>query len=117
MAQQFNYYRYTDNNAANWAVKVSSSAAGATGLGWGAPSAADPAAPKGFHPRVVYFLEPATQRKRAVPCATPAAFAALRAPGHAAVSLPDDNALVGPDWTVIGGREERFKTPHVIPHI
>jgi hypothetical protein len=114
VAQQFNYYRYTDNAGNFHAVKVSSSAVGATGLGWGAPSAADPPAPKGFHPRVVYFLEPVSQRKRAVPCATPAAFAALRAPGAAAVSLPDDNLLIGLNWNVIGGREERFRNVHLL---
>ena len=114
MAQTFDYHRYVDNNANNYAVRVSSSAVGATGFGWGAASAADPAPPKGFHPRVVYMYHPATKRKRAIPCGTPAAFAALRAPGHAAVSLPDDNQLIGDDWTIVGGREERFRTPHLI---
>lgn len=114
MAQTFNYHRYTNNAGGFYAVKVGSSAVEAIGTGWAAASAADPPAPKGFHPRVVYFLHPGTQRKRAVPVATPAAYAALREPGHAAVSLPDDNALIGPDWNIIGGREERHKVPHLI---
>lgn len=114
MAQTFNYFRYTDNNGGHWAAKVGSSATGATGLGWAAASAADPMVPKGTRLRAIYFLEPGSQRKRAVPCATPAAFAALKAPGAAAVSLPDDNQLVGSNWNVIGGREERFPTVHLI---
>jgi hypothetical protein len=114
VAQTFNYFRYTDNAGGHWAVKVGSSATGATGLGWSAASAADPAIPKGSRLRCIYFLHPATQRKRAVPCGTPAAFAALKAPGAAAVSLPDDNQLIGDSWNVIGGREEKLPTVHLI---
>jgi hypothetical protein len=114
MAQTFNYFRYTDNNGGNWSVKVGSSATQAGGLGWGSASASDPPIPKGSRLRAVYFLHPATQRKRAVPCATAAAFAALKAPGHAAVSLPDDNQLIGDGWNVIGGREEKLPTVHLI---
>ena len=114
MAQTFDYFQYTDNSGATWSVKVGSSATQAAGLGWGSHSNADPGIPKGSRLRAVYFLHPATQRKRAVPCATPAAFAALKAPGHAGVSLPDDNQLIGDTWNVIGGREEKIPTVHLI---
>jgi hypothetical protein len=114
VSQTFDYFRYTDNNGGHWAVKVGSSATGATGLGWGSPSAADPPIPKGARLRMVYFLHPASQRKRAVPCGTPAAFAALKASGASPVSLPDDNQLVGDTWNAIGGREEKLPTVHLI---
>ena len=110
----YNYYRYTrDDGTTFHALKVGSSAAGAAGTGFGAASAADPPAPYGFHPRVVYVLHPASQRKRAVPVATPTAFAALTAGGQS-ISMPELTDIDGEDWEVIGGRGERAPVAHLI---
>lgn len=110
----YNYHRYTRNNGTTFhAIKLGSSASGATGLGFGAASATDPPAPYGFRPRIVYVLHPATQRKRAVPVATPAAFATLTAGGQS-ISMPELGDIDGEDWNVIGGRDERAPVPHLI---
>ena len=109
----YNYYRYTRNDGSFCAIKIGSSAAGATGLGWGAASATDDPAPYGFRPRRVYVLHPATQRKRAVPVATPAAFATLQA-GGVSISLPELTDVDGETWNVVGGREEHAPAPHII---
>lgn len=110
----FNYHRYTRNDGVTFhAIKVGSSASGASGTGWGAPSAADGPAPYGFHPRVVYVLHPASGRKRAVPVATPAAFAALLAGGQS-ISMPELTDIDGEDWEVMGRREERGPVVHLI---
>lgn len=110
---QYNYYRYTRNAGGFVAIKLGSSAAGAAGTGFVAASATDPPAPYGFRPRVVYVLHPATQRKRAIPVATAAAFAALTAGGQS-LSLPELGDVDGEDWNVIGGRDERVPVPHLI---
>jgi hypothetical protein len=109
----YNYYRYTRNDGSFCAIKLGSSAAGASGTGFGSPSAADDPAPYGFHPRVVYVLHTASQRKRAVPVATPAAFATLTA-GGASISMPELGDIDGEDWEVIGKREERSPVVHLI---
>lgn len=109
----YDYYRYTRNDGTFCAIKVGSSAAGAAGTGFAAASAADPPAPYGFHPRVVYVLHPASGRKRAVPVATPAAFAALLAGGQS-ISMPELTDVDGEDWEVMGRREERAPVVHRI---
>lgn len=112
----FNYYRYTRNDGAtNYAVKVRSDVASTGGLGWGAPSAADPPRPFGFRLRRVYSRDPATGRRRADPVATPAAFAALLAGGQQ-LNLQDVGVVGSVVFNVEGGREEGFSrgAPHLI---
>lgn len=112
----FNYYAYTRNDGATlYSVKVRSDVAAVAALGWGAPSAANPARPFGFRVRKVYSRDPATGRRRADPVATPAAFAALLAGGQT-VALEEIGAAAATTYNVEGGREEGFKrgAPHLI---
>jgi len=114
---QMNYFRYTANDGStHYAIKVETDIAAETGLGFGSASAADPAPPKGFHPRVVYCKAPSGSRTRAVPVATPAAFATLKISG-ATVGLPEKGSATDLTWTVTNVREERFtrgSKPHLI---
>lgn len=111
---QFNYFRYTRNDGTtHYAIRHRTDLAAITGFGFGAASAADPAPPKGFRPRVVYSLDPATGRKRADVVATPAAYAALTAAGST-IDLPETGSATATTFNVTGGRDEGVKTPHLI---
>lgn len=113
MPQTFNFHEYTLDSGTAVAVKISSSAAGAAGCGWGSPSDAVPMAPKGLRMRQVYVLHAATGRKRAIPVATVAAYGALTSAGGT-MTLPDDNSAAGTSWIVTSGRGEHLTVPHLI---
>jgi hypothetical protein len=116
MAQR-NYYRYTaDDGATHYAVKEISYLASITSLAWGAASAADPAPPLGFRPRVVYVRDPTSGRTRQCKVATAAAYAALLAGGQT-IALPDMGSGTAVTFNVTNGRGEGFNRgtrPHLI---
>lgn len=111
---QFNFFRYTRNDGAtHYAIRHRIDLAAIADFGFAAASAADPPAPKGFRPRVVYLLDPVTGRKRADVVATPAAYATVTAAGHT-IALPEVGSAGTTTFGSTGGRDEGVKTPHLI---
>lgn len=110
---QMNYYRYTRNDGATHNAIRHRVDLALAGLGFAAASAADAPLAQGVSPRVVYCLHSASGRRRAVVCATPAAYATLTAGGQT-LTLPDVGDADGDTWNVTGGRDERVRAPHLI---
>jgi hypothetical protein len=112
-----NYFQYTrDDGSTHYSIKVETDIANKSGLGFGSASASDPPEPHGFKPRVVYVVNTASGRHRAVPVSTPGAYATLLA-GGATITLEDKASAVAPTWNVTNGRGEHFSrgtVPHLI---
>ena len=97
MANQrnFQWYRYVDDTARNWAVRVDKEIGDNVAFGFGAFNAADPPfgpESKRHHMRRVVYRDPTTFRQRYAKVGSAAAYAA--APATLNVSVPGQAAAV-----------------------
>lgn len=108
--RNFQWYRYVDDSARNWAIRADKDNGDNASFGMAAFNAADP--PFGrqtvrHRPRFVIYQDNATFRTVRVVCGTAAAFAA--APATLSVSVPGDATAV--TYNLAGKVGEKLQVP------